>query len=359
MDDYCIYPVINGSTFFIDDFPSPVPSGEAQYITRDYNLTIKDFYTQVWWNDIYNLAVRHGIKYTGLVIELYSDQISGVFPRNDDLERYHYFGNMLLSDGGEIGFHGYNHMPLVLQNWNYRGLYDTYKQWNSYEEMHDAFAELQDFCRSLYPEEDFQVYVPPSNILSPEGREMLAKDFPGIKSIASVYLPGDIAFDQEFNVSDDGMVNTPRIISGYVLDDYVYFAELSELNFHFVNTHFQHPDDVLDEDRGAELGWQEMFSRLEKLTDWLYSSAPDIRNLTGSELAAAVQRYDFIKLNRQEKEDTIILDLENFKDEAWFFLRLNEGSKPGGITNGEITKVADGLYLVKANADHVEIGVTK
>lgn len=32
LSDYCVYPVINGATFYIDDFPAPVPEGDSQYI---------------------------------------------------------------------------------------------------------------------------------------------------------------------------------------------------------------------------------------------------------------------------------------------------------------------------------------
>ena len=32
LDDVCIYPVINGAVFYLDDFPSPVPNGDGKYI---------------------------------------------------------------------------------------------------------------------------------------------------------------------------------------------------------------------------------------------------------------------------------------------------------------------------------------
>ena len=43
----CVYPVINASTFYIDDFPSPVPGGNSTYIQEDYGMSIEEFYTQV------------------------------------------------------------------------------------------------------------------------------------------------------------------------------------------------------------------------------------------------------------------------------------------------------------------------
>ena len=45
------YPVINSAAFYLDDFPSPVPSGNGKYIKRDYNMSIAEFYSQVWWPD--------------------------------------------------------------------------------------------------------------------------------------------------------------------------------------------------------------------------------------------------------------------------------------------------------------------
>ena len=358
LDDTCIWPVINGSTYYIDDFPSPVPEGDSQFIQREFGMDIKDFYTHHWWKDVYNLAKKYNIRYTGLVIEDYSAQVSGIFPRNKDVQRFQYFGNMLLREGGELGFHGYNHMPLVPENFDYLGLYDSYRQWVSVDAMRDSLNELSSFCHALFPEEKFTVYVPPSNIISEEGRTLLAEDFPEIRAIASLYLPddNDVSYSQEFTVTEDGMVQTPRIISGYVLDDYMRTAAMSELYLHCVNTHFQHPDDVLDIDRGAALGWTELLARLTDYVDWLHDALPQMRNLTGSELTGAVQRYDALQIRREDTEWGIRVELGNFSDEAWFYLRINRG-KPGRIYGGSISEAADGLYLVRATEPVLEIDV--
>ena len=360
LDDKCIWPVINGSTFYIDDFPSPVPEGDSQFIQKDYGMDIKDFYTHHWWKDVYNLSKKYNIRYTGLVIEDYSAQVSGVFPRNKDITRFQYFGNMLLREGGELGYHGYNHMPLVPESFDYMGLYDSYRQWESVEAMRDSLIELRNFCQSVFPGENYHVYVPPSNIISPEGRELLAKDFPEVRAIASLYLPddNDVSYSQDFTVTDDGMVQTPRIISGYVLDDYMRAAAMSELYFHCVNTHFQHPDDVLDTDRGAALGWAELLRRLTDYVEWLHSAIPQLRNLTGSELTGAVQRYDALQIRREDTARGIHISLGGFCDEAWFYLRVNEG-RPGRVSGGTISQASDGLYLVKAASPELEIEINK
>ena len=360
LENDCIWPVINGSTFYIDDFPSPVPEGDSQFIQHDYGMDIKDFYTHHWWKDVYNLSKKYNIRYTGLVIEDYSARVEGEFPRNKDVQRFQYFGNMLLREGGELGFHGYNHMPLVPENFDYIGQYDSYRQWVSVDAMRDALTELSGFCHELFPDEEFHVYVPPSNIISGEGRTLLARDFPEIRAIASLYLPddNDVSYDQDFTVTEDGMVQTPRIISGYVLDDYMRTAALSELYFHCVNTHFQHPDDTLDTDRGAAMGWEELFRRLTDYVEWLNKALPQIRNLTGSELTGAVQRYDALQVRREETGNRIDISLGGFCDEAWFYLRINKG-KPGHVTGGSLTEVTDGLYLVKAAQPKLTININR
>ena len=47
LGDYCAYPVINAAVFYLDDFPSPVPAGTSSYIEDTYQMSIRDFYTQV------------------------------------------------------------------------------------------------------------------------------------------------------------------------------------------------------------------------------------------------------------------------------------------------------------------------
>ena len=356
LGDYCIYPVINGAAFYIDDFPSPVPGGDGTYVTRDYNMSISDFYSQVWWNDIYELAQKYNIYLTGLVIEDYSNQVSGEFVRNREVRRFQYFGNLLLRSGGEIGIHGYNHMPLVLENFDYKDQYDAYIQWPSIQDMRNSLDEVFEFTQELFKDEELRVYVPPSNVLSEEGRKLLNET--SIRSVAAVYLSTDMAFEQEFDITpEDGMINCPRITSGCVIDEYMELAALSELNLHMVNTHFLHPDDVLDEDRGARLGWAKLYRNLCNYYNWLYKVCPKIRNMTGSELAAAVEHYDLVGVNRELNDDILTLKLDNFEGENWMLFRVNSGDKLLRVRGGTYDKVADGLYLIRCLKNEVEIEV--
>nr|WP_296105003.1 DUF2194 domain-containing protein [uncultured Mediterraneibacter sp.] len=357
LTDVGVYPVINGSTFYLDDFPSPVPNGDGTYVKRDYGMSISEFYMNVWWPDMLELASEHGIHYTGVMIENYEDETDGTIEKQKDTKRFQYFGNMLLHQGGELGYHGYNHQPLSLPNTDYGDVlpYDT---WKNQSAMKKAVKELVRFSNEIFPGISMSVYVPPSNVLSAEGRGMLAKDFPQIRTIASNYFTGEFAYVQEFEVAEDGIVEQPRIISGAIIDGYMKMAALSELNMHFVNSHFIHPDDLLDEDRGAALGWEKLKGNLSDYMDWLDDSAPSLRQLTGSELSGAIQRYGAVTFTKTVTDQEIRLELDNFYDEVYFMVRINEGT-PGEVSGGKLTHLTGNLYLLKAKEPTVTIEKTE
>ncbi|WP_250252288.1 DUF2194 domain-containing protein [Bifidobacterium longum] len=350
------YPVINSAAFYLDDFPSPVPSGNGKYIKRDYNMSISEFYSQVWWPDLVRLAERYGIRFTGVMIENYGDDTKNDPVRQTDNTQFEYYGGLLLRQNGEIGYHGYNHQPLVLPNTNYGNEY-TYVQWPNRKAIVDSLNELIAFQKTVLPAATSSVYVPPSNILSSEGRQIIGEDVPQIRAIASMAFPPDSSLEyvQEFGVAADGVVEAPRIVSGSMVNNsYMRLAAVSELNMHYVSTHFMHPDDLLDEDRGAKEGWETYRKGLEDYLDWLEQSAPSIRMQTGTECAAAVQRFSGLTVSMATSDDSWDLHLGNLIDQGWLMFRANNGT-PGRVRGGSLTKLTGNLYLLKATSATVHI----
>lgn len=350
------YPVINSSVFYLDDFPSPVPGGDGTYIRKDYGMSIADFYSKVWWPDLVKLAQQYSIRFTGVMIENYEDDTQSTPVRQLDTQQFRYYGSLLLQQGGEVGFHGYNHQPLVLPDTDYKDLY-SYRQWPSEDAIVAAMNELIDFQKTVLPNTEGSVYVPPSNILSAAGRKVLGSTVTQIRTIASTYFEdgSSLPYVQEFGVASDGIVEQPRIVSGGMVGDtYMRLAAMSELNMHYVSTHFMHPDDLLDVDRGAAEGWETYKGGLKDYLKWLSAAAPDLRRQTGTECSAAIQRYSQLTVSVQSTPAEWTLTLGNFVDEAWLFFRANEGT-PGKVTGGELTRLTGNLYLLKANADTVRI----
>ena len=90
--------------------------------------------------------------------------------------------------------------------------------------MKGAFDELTDFCDELFPDVKMQIYVPPSNLLSKEGRQFLLNKYPQIKTISGIYFEDDeldFSCTQEFDVSAGGIVDLPRIVSGCKLSEFM------------------------------------------------------------------------------------------------------------------------------------------
>ena len=356
LNDATVYPVINGAVFYLDDFPSPVPGGDGTYIRRDYGMSIADFYSKVWWPDLMKLAQKYSIRFTGVMIENYEDDTQSAPTRQPDAQQFRYYGSLLLRQGGEVGYHGYNHQPLVLPDTDYKDLY-AYHQWPTENAIVAAMNELIAFQKNVLPHTDGSVYVPPSNVLSAVGRKVLGSKVPQIRTIASTYF-GDgtsLPYVQEFGVATDGMVEQPRIVSGGMVDDtYMRLAAMSELNMHYVSTHFMHPDDLLDVDRGAQAGWEVYKGGFEDYLKWLSAAAPGLRKQTGTECSAAIQRYAQLTVSVQSTPKEWVVSLGNFVDEGWLFFRANEGA-PGRVTGGELTRLTGELYLLKANADTIHI----
>ncbi|MEG1887787.1 MAG: DUF2194 domain-containing protein, partial [Oscillospiraceae bacterium] len=357
LQDAFAYPVINSSAFFIDDFPAPVPRGYNEYITKFYNRDVESFFVNVWWPDMIDFAKRYGITYTGVLVEDYTDKTTAPFVRNADVSRFTSFGNTLLNMGGEIGYHGYSHQPLCYGEFDFMGKV-KYNTWGTVEDSLLAFNEMADFGAQMFPENTFSTYVPPSNILSKEGRDMLITNFPQIKILSGLYQVEDYEFQQEFDISDDGIINVPRVISGTEIKGYEKWIALNELNFHYVNTHFFHPDDVLDIDRGAERGWSTTLSQFEEYVSWLYDVAPNIRNQTASDAGKAVQRYDSVTVQRTLKDNRLIIDINNFYDSSYLVVRIKDG-KPGAVSGGSLEEVATGLYILSATSGTVEIEIVR
>lgn len=349
LEDVFAYPVLNGSAFYLDDMPSPVPDGDGSFIYRDYGMSISDFYSNVWFRDMESLSQKYGYAPTAVIIENYEDDTETPPSPQVDTRRFLNFGNQILRRGGELGYHGYNHQPLMPSTVDYGDEYD-YNTWPSQGAMRAAMEELIRFADDLYPTAPKSVYVPPSNVMGEDGRSVLSSLYPQIRTVASTYL-GDFTeypYVQEFGVGDDGIVNQPRTVSGTVFDDFMMITSVSELNMHLVCTHFMHPDDTLDEDRGAALGWAQMLQSLDDYLNWLFTAAPGIRRMTGSELSGTIQRWAGLTVEHIREDNRVTIHLGNYIDEAYLLIRLQNGV-PDTITGGTLTQQAGDLYLLSAD----------
>lgn len=369
MGEYCAWPVINSSAFYLDGVPFPIPSGENQYITAEYgeDMDLYTFYVREWTNDLMELSREHNVSFTGTLQENNDGDVDPPYESTANSNRYEYFISLFQETGGEVGLYGYNQQPLCiesddLQSTDPEAFPYGYEEdmgleyWNSKQNIEAALEEVNRFHRE-FDESPMVVYTPPYGVMSETGLSAIEQYLPEIQAVAGLYQGYGYAASQEFEVAEDGMIMTPRVTSGSYVGDEQHLVALSELNMHFVNSHSISPNDVLNPDAGAEKGWSAMLGTLEQYEEWLDSAAPDIRRHSGTEMAAAVQRYHYLDVSETVTNESIELDFDNFQDEAWMMLRLNEWTPEGdnAVEGGKLQKLTGNLYLLKAEKDHVTI----
>lgn len=342
-----LYPVVGVKIFFIDDFPAPVPEGYYDKIYQETGLSTSDFYRKAWWPFMKQLAQREKIKFTGVIIESYNDRVHPPFePQNGRNARdaLVVYGHDLLNMGGEMGLHGYNHQPLVPPG--YQDHEPDYVPWTSEEDIQAALTELRRYVYQAYPEYSFEVYVPPSNILSPMGKDALKKVFPELKIFASLYDgPADEhAYYQNFRRERGGYYDIPRISSGYVPDQSAVYGEISAINDLGVFNHFIHPDEMFYEE-SAKLSWKQMHDSLENFVRELSQRYPWLKAVTVSESLPYFDTYYDLDYRMERSPEMLVLHCRNYIRSARFLLRSQRTLDH--VQGCRVNKVEDGVYFVE------------
>lgn len=354
LEDTLVYPIINAGMVFIDDFPAPQPEGFDERLRQEYGYDIQGFYRNHWWPDMKQLTWEEQVLYTGVLIETYNDNVTGPFDArgvDDVLQKY--YASELLHTGGEIGLHGYNHMPLCPPGFHYGDI--DYQTWPSSLAMSQSLLELERYGKTLFLNARFSTYVPPSNYLSDLGRQTLIATLPDIRVISGLYIEeaGNDALIQEFCEAPDGIVDEPRITSGFEVDDFTSFVLAQELALHGVLSHFIHPDDILDTLRSGNRSWAVLYRAFRDRIAAIRAAYPNLRFMTASEGAAAVQRYARLTVARETDAAGMTVTLSPFYDEAWLALRTRQ--TPVSVEGGELYPVSEGFYWIKANRAVVRI----
>jgi hypothetical protein len=324
--DTFIYPVANIKMVHIDDFPAPIPLGANEAIMDEFNRNIPQFYREVWWSDMIKLAKRYNLTYSGFIIENYGNDTEPPFesPGRIDEENFLVYGKELLNLGGELGIHGYNHQSLAPEGFIKQDL--GYNSWANQEDMEESLLKLQDSINSVFRNYTIRSYVPPSNILSDMGRSAVVSSIEDLKVIAGVYLPnyeGDV-YEQEFEIAPDGIVEFPRISSGYHYTPEVMWAIYNALNTHGIFAHFIHPDDILDPNRSNNLSWSELTEDYEAILDEVNRNFSWLNSYTMSRGTDEIIKYLEVKPHIDYAGDSINIYCEDFRPDAYFIMRTDK-----------------------------------
>ena len=353
-EDY-IYPVMNMKLFFIDDFPSPVPEGNFERIYQETGLSTADFYRRLWWPEMLNNGEKYNVKYTGLIIENYGDQVKGPFMPLADVNARNsliVYGRELLKAGGELGIHGYNHQSLAPAGYGQDSL--GYATWESQADMEESLRELKRYISDAYPGYEIHAYVPPSNILSPEGKAAVKNVFTDIKVYSSLWngLVTAKQYFQNFQLNADGTCELPRVTSGHVSASEKMWENYIVVNYNGVFSHFVHPDEIFYEE-SENLTWTMMKQGLTDLLSELQNRFGWLEPVTATEGYEKMKDYFQMDYRVTRSEDGIKINAWDFHQPLTFILRTDK--KIGSVTGGSAKRVQANAYVLTVTDGDFEI----
>lgn len=304
-----------------------------------------------------DLAKRYDARYTCVAIGSYSDQTD--YPDKEKVQLSQsdlfYYGREIIKNKGELGIHGYNHQPLVTDPVLDSSL--GYSPWESDQTMRRSLESLIEHIQSVFPEYRPSVYVPPSNILSIEGRESIKSASDDLRTLSSLYITYDEpdAYEQEFELSEDGIVHLPRLTFGYINSEEIQWVMMNGVTTYGVVSHFVHPGDVLDEVQTGSMGWEALFKDHEAFQKNVHERYPWLRTMTASEAAGELYRMETSDLKVIYGADQIEVYINGYSQPQSFVLRTEKS--PGSLSNCSIEALGEDAYLVLVSGPvaHIEL----
>lgn len=345
-DDFS-YPIIGAKLVFIDDFLAPVPSGKLNNIYNEFRMSTEDFYRNIWWPDMLSISASHDIKYTGLVVQSFNDRVKAPFIADSgDGARKNLvtYGRELLKSGGELGIHGYNLQPLAPAGYNQDKL--GYKAWETLDDMQQSLEALKNYFESVYPYYHMKTYVPPANILSPEGKTAIRRVFPAVNIFSSLYNGPyeERCLYQDFGKNPDNSYDIPRISAGFNVSAAGYMSNFSLINAYGISSHFVNPNELyFVEYEGQSWGnYRQSFSRFTKEINTRY---PWLRSATAREAAQYIDTYDNFDYVTSHLENGDLKFFTNGVSNAYLIFRTTKEieSAEGCV----FKKLEQGVYLLQ------------
>ena len=244
-----VLPLANVAIIQVDDFPAPLEHGDLSVAGDEYaGLSSMEFYICNWHPDMQALADRHGVVLSYFPTFNYNDVVAGPFSFKEWSNAKITINGAripacvhaakIASHGGEIGLHGYNHVPLIEPFWSSETAIQSAMDAVTSQWQRDGLGPLP------------SSYVPPNNEYDAHGLGALCGAMPNIKVISGSFLhvAPERGGQREFGEEpwNPQLFCVPRATSGYEFSREMQFDGVSQLATSGIWTHFVHADDVFD-----------------------------------------------------------------------------------------------------------------
>lgn len=223
--------------------------------------------------------------------------------------------------------------------------------------MEASIKQLVSYAKATYPKYSFRFYVPPSNILSKEGRSALIKADSDLKMISSTYnddISGD-QYVQKVCKSSDGILEMPRVTSGYDNNDETKWDIYSTVSSIGIFSHFVHPDDVLDHERSQNINWEQMYKIYCEMLDNTKSEYGWLRTMTVSQAGNVMDDYLQSEDYYQQSGNTLKGYCNKFSDTMYYIIRSTK--KVSAKSNCRVVRLDDNVYLVAATNCNFQLDI--
>ena len=149
---------------------------------------------------------------------------------------------------------------------------------------------------------------------------------PDLQVISGVYTgegeEGSV-YVQDFEVASDGIVEFPRFTSGTLDDPYDRFVALNVGGLYGVYSHFIHPDDILDEERGRGLSWEELYRQYTTRLQYVNDCLSSLKSATAMEAAESLRVAEQLEVAIEVGQDRVEGRCNGFTGQAYCYFRTD------------------------------------
>jgi hypothetical protein len=355
-----VAPLLGSLVYYVDDCPMPIFGARRDPVARDLGLADVDFYRQVFWPDLVALARDNSLKLTFGLVFSYDDHTQGDFSVDQfylaagrDLPRW--MAREAVRLGHEVALHGLNHQSLV------RKPGPTSKGWPDQRRMIDGLRRARlEWERVFGPGQAPTVYIAPNNDIDRDGKAALHAAFPEVRVLAASYIADDLTAGQEYDEDPDlpAFFDFPRATSDLFPLPGTRTAIIDQVMLMGAWTHFIHPDDVFDGERGGGRSWAQLIAAARATVAWVRGDFPWLRPMTASEAYHALVRYRTAGFGYQIEDHAVRVNLGSAGGDAVpFALRLDAAARDVSAEDGAVVAAypANGYYVILGRGPRVTV----
>lgn len=357
------YPIANIGTLFLDDFPAAMYDDNGKAINIQNGISKSEMLKADWWPKMKKFAQEEDIKYSAYVTfnanekntgdaNFKSWDQTGLLDGKNENGTNKWLTNEFTNIGHELGFRGYNDLPLSKKLWKDTDLIlDNAKA---------SANKWEDDVSKTLPSS----YAAPDNQIDSLGLIALKKGFPSLNFVhtsfsGNVYEGGNREFDPD--PLNNRFFDYPRLSSGYEISQKDQWALESTYLYTGIWSHVLNTNDILKigsttnaigelkkhivdyKRRHPYMKFLTAKQSTEAAMDWRYQSIRHLSYEGQYEVSSS--------LNSDEKKDSYWLmyveEHNNVKvHEQLFFNQVEFSSVP--LLNGF-------LYSIKTNTPNISV----